>query len=303
MAREARFPILGVSGGHVEESFGCEMAIHGQIQSSGLDMHYLDWGGTQRPLLALHGLSSSAHWYDKCMPRLAAHFRCVAPDQRAHGLTNQPETGYDWKTLSEDLIRLLDHLDIERTAVLGHSWGASVAGHFAIQHPERVTALALIDGGVQRPRDPNVTWEEFRQRLRQRDIYGAVETYINAHKREHATVWDAELEHMLLSMPEQLGNDRVREYLSPSSHEQVIWNMFSDPLSAIYEEIKVPTLIVSAEGNTEMSRSYLPMKQQGVADALQRIPDSRSTWIRNAPHDISFYEPQVLATSLIDFLL
>ena len=284
------------------ELLGCQEARHAQVLSPTLTMHYMDWGGDKPPLLALHGLSSSAHWYDKCMPFLTPYFQCIAPDQRAHGLTTQPDGGYDWETLGEDLIRLLDHLGIEKTAVLGHSWGASVAGHLTVRHPERVTALVLIDGGVQRPRNTDVQWEDFRLRLRQRDIYGPVDNYLDVHKQEHAAVWDNELEHMLLSMPEQLGNNEVREYLSPSSHEQVIWNMFSDPLSSVYERIRVPTLIVSAEGNTEMSRSYLPMKQQGVADALERIADSRSIWISEAPHDISFYQPKALATSLIDFL-
>jgi len=286
----------------MDESFGCEFASHNQVQSPALTMHYMDWGGDKPPLLALHGLSSSAHWYDKCIPLLTPYFHCIAPDQRAHGLTTQPETGYDWQTLAEDLLFLLDHLGIEKVVVLGHSWGASVAGHLAIQHPDRVESVVLIDGGIHRQHNSGLAWEEYRDRLRQRDIYGKVEDYISAHKQEHAVVWDRELEHMLLSMPESLGNNEVREYLSPTSHEQVIWNMFSDPLSSLYERISVPTLIVSAEGNTAASKSYLPLKQQGVAEALKRIPNSESVWITDAPHDISFYKPEALTRHIIEFL-
>jgi len=289
-------------GGNMEESFGCQEARHAQIRSSTLTMHYMDWGGDKPPLLALHGLSSSAHWYDKCMPYLTPYFHCIAPDQRAHGLTNQPNTGYDWETLSADLLFLLDELRIEKVALLGHSWGASVAGHFAVQHPERVEALILIDGGVQRQRDPETMWEDYRLRLRQRDICGHIEKYISVLKKEHSAVWDSELEHMLLSMPELFGDNEIREYLSPDSHQQVIWSMFSDPLTALYEHIQSRTLIVSAEGNTELSRSYLPMKLQSVNDALKRIPHSESVWVTDAPHDISFYKPETLVRHVLDFL-
>ena len=58
-------------------------------------MRYLDWSGDGPPVLALHGLASSAHWYDLVAPRLREKCRIVAPDQRGHGKTTQTEGGYD----------------------------------------------------------------------------------------------------------------------------------------------------------------------------------------------------------------
>ena len=67
-----------------------------------LSVHYLDWGGDGAPLLALHGLASSGHWYRRVAPYLAGDFRIVAPDQRGHGATTPASSGYDWQTLAED---------------------------------------------------------------------------------------------------------------------------------------------------------------------------------------------------------
>ena len=64
-----------------------------------LRMRYLDWGGDGPPVMALHGLASSSHWYDIVIPLLRDHYRIIVPDQRGHGQTTQATTGYDWSTL------------------------------------------------------------------------------------------------------------------------------------------------------------------------------------------------------------
>ena len=73
-------------------------------------MRYLDWGGEGEPMLALHGLASSANWYDIVARLLRDRYRIIAPDQRGHGQTTQAGSGYDWHTLSDDLAALLDHV-------------------------------------------------------------------------------------------------------------------------------------------------------------------------------------------------
>ena len=126
-----------------------------------LNVHYMDWGGDGAPAVALHGAASSSHWYDLTIPHLRDRVRIIAPDQRGHGKTDQPSTGYDWATLAGDVVGTLDALGIDRAAVMGHSWGASVALSVAALHPDRVTSLVMIDGGFRR-----------RPALSQRDVGG-----------------------------------------------------------------------------------------------------------------------------------
>ena len=54
-------------------------------QIGDLNARYLDWGGDGPPIIALHGLASSAHWYDIVAQVLRDHGRIIAPDQRGHG--------------------------------------------------------------------------------------------------------------------------------------------------------------------------------------------------------------------------
>ena len=112
-----------------------------------LRMRYLDWGGDSPPIIALHGLASTGHWYDRVASRLDKDYRIIAPDQRGHGKTTQAPSGYDWPTLASDITELMEHLGIQNAPVLGHSWGGHVASALASYHPERVTRLVMIDGG------------------------------------------------------------------------------------------------------------------------------------------------------------
>ena len=75
-----------------------------------LRVRYLDWGGDGQPLLALHGLASSAHWYDIVAPLLRERHHIYAPDQRGHGQTTQAPAGYDWGTLTHDVVLSLIHI-------------------------------------------------------------------------------------------------------------------------------------------------------------------------------------------------
>ncbi len=111
-------------------------------------VRYLDWGGQGKPVILLHGLASSADWYDLVAPHLRNDYRVIAPDQRGHGQTTQAGSGYDWGTLTQDVVGLMDYLAFPKAAVFGHSWGANVALNVAARMPDRTVALGLIDGGT-----------------------------------------------------------------------------------------------------------------------------------------------------------
>ena len=109
--------------------------------------HRIDWGGGGEWLVLLHGLASQAHIWDLVAPLLSESFRVIAIDQRGHGLSDKPDSGYDWATITSDLDAILKALKIDRAMLAGHSWGGNVAVQYAADHPDRVSGLILIDGG------------------------------------------------------------------------------------------------------------------------------------------------------------
>ena len=91
-----------------------------------LSIHYLQWNAADPnpaalPIIALHGLASTAHWYERLAARLSRHYQIFAPDQRGHGQTTQAPAGYDWTTLAADIVGFIAALDLPKVALLGHS--------------------------------------------------------------------------------------------------------------------------------------------------------------------------------------
>jgi pimeloyl-ACP methyl ester carboxylesterase len=137
------------------------------VPGDGLTLHARDWGGSGPPLVLLHGLASNARIWDGVASRLAgAGLRVVALDQRGHGSSDQPSSGYDFATVVRDLEAALAALELEQPVLVGHSWGANVALQFAAGRPGAVAGLALVDGAlVGVAAWAGATREEARRRL------------------------------------------------------------------------------------------------------------------------------------------
>jgi pimeloyl-ACP methyl ester carboxylesterase len=105
-------------------------------------------GGNADRLLMIHGFGGSKEDFTHYLPRLGATgWHVVAPDQRGHGGSSKPqdESAYSLKQLADDVDALLDALGWDTAVVLGHSMGGMVVQVFALAHPERISALVLMD--------------------------------------------------------------------------------------------------------------------------------------------------------------
>ena len=283
----------------------------GWLNTSQLRMHYLDWGEpvgstgktSSLTLLALHGLASSCHWYDIVIPHVSDTYRCIALDQRAHGLTDQPSTGYDWQSLTDDVAEALDQLGIDKVAVAGHSWGANVALALAAKHPDKVARLAMVDGGFNNWRDrPGATWESFKERLRPRQVPSKKEDFLNVLKEQLADCWSDQLEHIVMTMVRVQPDGSIRDILEPANHAQVMEAMWNEPSSTLFPDVKCPTILVAADNPwSNRSPEFAQMRRDGIASAQKALGNCEVRWIADSSHDIGYHKPKELAQVLSDF--
>ena len=274
------------------------------VKIGDLTMHYLDWSGGGAPMLALHGLASSGHWYRRVAPHLAGAYRIVAPDQRGHGATSQAPSGYDWQTLAEDAIGLLDHLGIPRAAVLGHSWGGHVASNLAMRFPDRVSKLVMIDGGFQDGHLlPTPTWEAFQQRLAPRLVAGTRDEYLRRLADNLWFCWGDDLAEIALTMVYEGPDGQMHDILRPGHHAQVLESMWNEPPSVVLPQVSVPTLVVAAGPRAERANSQFSRQREVmVAAAEQALQNGRIHWIPETVHDIGYDKPAELAAVVREFL-
>lgn len=116
---------------------------------NGVDIHGVS-GGTGPPLLLLHGYPQTHVMWHKVAPALAEHFTVVVADLRGYGASSKPEPAPDHSTYSKramaaDMIALMSSFGIEQFAILAHDRGARVAHRLALDAPESVTRMVLLD--------------------------------------------------------------------------------------------------------------------------------------------------------------
>ena len=113
-------------------------------QVNGIRMHYQRAG--DGPLVVLlHGWPQTSHCWRHIVPALASTHTVVAPDLRGYGRTDKPVGGYDKRTMAADVSALISTLGFSSAAVVGHDRGARVSYRWALDRPDQVTRLVLLD--------------------------------------------------------------------------------------------------------------------------------------------------------------
>lgn len=120
-----------------------------QIETAGARIH-LATGGSGPPLLLLHGHPQTHLTWHKIAPRLAKRFTVVAPDLRGYGDSAKPDGGerhvnYSKRAMAADQVEVMRALGFERFAVVGHDRGGRVAHRMALDHPDAVERIAVLD--------------------------------------------------------------------------------------------------------------------------------------------------------------
>jgi pimeloyl-ACP methyl ester carboxylesterase len=119
-----------------------------KVLVNGINIHY--WRVGEGPdVVMLHGLTGNlAVWHLKTVPILRRSYRVTTYDLRGHGRSDLTPTGYTTEDMAGDLAGLLDALEIEQAHLVGHSYGADIALHCALLHPDRVGKMVLIEASI-----------------------------------------------------------------------------------------------------------------------------------------------------------
>src|SRR5439155_20170608 len=133
----------------------------------GMRMHHLDEGSGD-PVVLFHGEPTWSYLYRKMIPVLSQHARCIAPDYFGFGRSDKP-VDRDWYTYdahTESIARLAEQLDLTNVTVVVEDWSGPIGLRFAVEHPERVARLVILNTGIYSGRPPNEAWVRFRHFFR-----------------------------------------------------------------------------------------------------------------------------------------
>jgi pimeloyl-ACP methyl ester carboxylesterase len=126
--------------------------------STGVRMQYVEQGDTDGlPVVFLHGVTDSWHTFEQVLPLLPPSLHAFALSARGHGDSSRPDRGYLLSDMARDLGAFLDAKGLEQAVIAGHSMGSMVAQRFAVDRPDRVSALLLMGAFATLYHDPGLT--------------------------------------------------------------------------------------------------------------------------------------------------
>ena len=266
------------------------LAREHRVQAAGLSLAVTEYKtaatGTS-PLVLLHGIGSrGASWWP-VIDALAEQFSLYVADLRGHGASEKPVTGYRLPDYAADLTALLDALELDHPAIVGHSLGGLIALTWAVDHPDRAAGIVLEDSSLRGRRDalPAVDGWLALNAL-------TVEEATAYYAREHPT-WDAEdcrrRAETITGTARGVFVELRQEAMSPDAPTDRI-----SPLGVI----RSPVLLL--RGDPEAGSMVLPEDANRFAES---VPVSQVVHFPGAGHSIHRDDPDGFLAAVVPFLL
>jgi pimeloyl-ACP methyl ester carboxylesterase len=275
----------------------------GYAEIGDVRLHYVEAG--EGPLvLLLHGFPEFWYgWRQQIQPLAAAGFRVVAPDMRGYNLSSRPKgvAAYEISRLAADIQKLIGELGAETASLVGHDWGGSVAWATAINHPEVVERLAILNAahprklsqGLHHPDQLRKSWYFFFF-----DFPDLPEAVV------HADHWHF-FRHFLRDARPAFTPAQTERYIEAWSQPGAASGMINYYRSSVrasqkkaeaaLRPIKAPTLVIWGQRDRYLGPELAEPEHDDVPnlDRVERLPDA-SHWVH---HD----EAERVTELLIDF--
>lgn len=209
------------------------------VDVNGLRIHYVDWGGSGKPFVMVHGLDRVARTFDHLAVRFSPIYRVIAIDMRGHGDSGwDPKGRYLVEDHVGDLEGVVQQLGLRDLTLWGNSTGGRVVQVFAGKHPELVSRVVSEDVGPERPRQ---IADNYAKRVQQEQAGWASEDELLAQLRKtNPRMSPAVLESYVRYGTKKRADGRIEWKRDP----QLVNGFVATDLWRYVREIKAPILYI-----------------------------------------------------------
>ena len=271
------------------------------VTIDGLSFHYRDWGGSGQPVLLLHGLASTCHIWDLVAPLLAQDHAVIALDQRGHGESAKPSHGFDFASVTQDVLGVINQLGRSAPVVVGHSWGGSVALELAVRAPDSLKGMAWVDGGMINASARYSSVEHAKLEMSPPDFTGVkLGSFMERVRGRHEGAGMAPGSHdIVMANFEVLEDDTIKARLSRANHLKIIEALWNHHPTELYKQVQCPVLIMPArQQNNADTLDRGQQRLMSVDEAEQQLPNSKTIWLEDSIHDVPIQRPELVADLL-----
>lgn len=259
-------------------------------------------GAPPRPatpdFLLVHGLASNAWLWAGVAEELArAGHRAAAVDLRGHGGSSTPDDGYDFATVTADLVTVAAALEMDRPVVAGQSWGGNVVLELARRHPLHVRQVVCVDGGVIELSRQFSSWEACREALTPPPLAGTPLAVIERAIRGRHPDWPETGIRGTLANFDLRDDGTVAPHLPLEHHLAILRHLYDQTPSELHAEIEVPVLLLPVDDPREPD--WTASKREAVAVAEARLRDVQVRWF-TGDHDVHAQSPREVARAMLE---
>ena len=211
------------------------------------------------PIIFLHGFTDSWFSFSPVLPSFADGYTCYALDQRGHGDSDRPDSGYRMADFATDVVAFMDAMDITQATLAGHSMGSLVAQQVALKAPERLEGLVLIAAGT------NANSEGVRQ------LQEAVEILRDPVPEEFARAFQVSTIYQPVS--DDFLDQVVAESLKLSARvwREALAGILAVDYSNQLASIKIPALVLRGDQDTVFSQVAQEALELGLGNAILKV--------------------------------
>ena len=212
-------------------------------------------------------------------------------DQRGHGQSDKPESGYGFADVTADLADLIDAIGLDLPIVAGQSWGGNVVVEFAHRYPDMLSGLVLVDGGlIDLSSRPGATWESIAVDLKPPNLLGTPRPQMVERFRQYHPAWSDEQIELQMGNYEALEDGTIRPWLTLDRHMQILRALWEQHPKEMLETVETPVLIAIADSGPPERR----LTRVEEAERLAGLRPERVRWrqFKDAAHDIHIDQPE-----------
>ena len=275
------------------------------VETDGVRLDVREWAGGGEDVLLIHGLASSSHIWDLVAPRLVRlGLHPVAYDQRGHGRSSKPSSGYGFDRTTADAAAVIRATRLHRPIVVGHSWGANVALELAIRRSRLIGGTVLLDGGFITMRG-RLDWTTAKRTLSPPSFGGiTVDAFLSrVHRNLGRTIpITPQLDEIFVSLVRVDPQGGIRPRLSRANHLKILHALWEQDTFGLLERARVPTLILAARSRSGGSAGPGFARDKAFAARRARTIGSPVSfeWIQGI-HDVPLQRPEAVARRIEGF--
>lgn len=229
------------------------------INTNGINLHYLDTETNGQTIILMHGLTANAHAFDGLLKEgLGKKYRVISVDLRGRGLSDKPSEGYTMKNHAQDILGLMDALKIEKCVVGGHSFGALLTFYMAIHHAERLEKLLLLDAAARLHPQTKEMLIPALSRIGQ--TYPSFGSYLEKVKSgAYMTYWeDTMLSYYQADVKTNEDGSVTQRSTPENMTEAIMKGSFGEPWLDYIKAVEQPAILLNGTMNYALDAPLLP---------------------------------------------